>query len=330
MREIPVAKITAAVARMVQDSCLLLPSDVYQALQDSLEREPSPVGRNILGALLENADIARQESIPICQDCGLAFVFLTVGQDVHFVGGSLEEAINAGVAQGYQEGYLRKSVVNDPLFDRVNTQDNTPAIIHTRIIPGDRVHLTVATKGFGSENQSVVRMLVPADGVDGVKRVVLEAVKAAGPGACPPLLVGVGIGGSLETAALCAKRAAIRSFDQPPIRPRQLRDVALFHISDDQHFGRGGIIERAVDMDALDRAFEVEGAGAGVRHRPIAAAAQGRRRHYDTVRGLQDDFSHRLGRIKPVAMDTNIPFAPFNPVHREPINKVGHGRAANA
>ena len=213
MREIPVAKITAAVARMVQDSCLLLPSDVYQALQDSLEREPSPVGRNILGALLENADIARQESIPICQDCGLAFVFLTVGQDVHFVGGSLEEAINAGVAQGYQEGYLRKSVVNDPLFDRVNTQDNTPAIIHTRIIPGDRVHLTVATKGFGSENQSVVRMLVPADGVDGVKRVVLEAVKAAGPGACPPLLVGVGIGGSLETAALCAKRAAIRSVD---------------------------------------------------------------------------------------------------------------------
>lgn len=229
MREIPVAKITAAVARMVQDSCLLLPSDVYQALQDSLEREPSPVGRNILGALLENADIARQESIPICQDCGLAFVFLTVGQDVHFVGGSLEEAINAGVAQGYQEGYLRKSVVNDPLFDRVNTQDNTPAIIHTRIIPGDRVHLTVATKGFGSENQSVVRMLVPADGVDGVKRVVLEAVKAAGPGACPPLLVGVGIGGSLETAALCAKRAAIRSVDSrhPDERYAALEDELL-------------------------------------------------------------------------------------------------------
>lgn len=220
MRDIHVAKISELMAVMVQTSCTELPPDVYQSLAQFMQNEPSPMAKNILGALQENAAIACQEKIPICQDCGLAFIFLEVGQDVHFTGGSLEEAINKGVAKGYTDGYLRKSVVSDPLFGRVNTKDNTPAIIHTRIVPGERVKILLATKGFGAENKSVVKMLVPADGVEGVKKVVLDAVKAAGPDGCPPFLVGIGIGGSLETSALCAKRAAIRSIDSQNPDPR--------------------------------------------------------------------------------------------------------------
>lgn len=229
MKEIRVSEITELVSCMVQTSGTKLPDDVYRALEAFQQKEASPVARNIIGALKENADIARTEKIPICQDCGLAFIFLEVGQDVHFSGGSLEAAINQGVAKGYTEGFLRKSVVSDPLFSRVNTKDNTPAIIHTRIVPGDHVKITLATKGFGAENQSVIKMLVPADGVEGVKKVVLDAVKAAGPDGCPPFLVGVGIGGSLETSALCAKRAAIRSIDScnPDPRYAALEDELL-------------------------------------------------------------------------------------------------------
>ena len=191
------------------------------------------MAKNILGALLENADIACEEKIPICQDCGLAFIFLELGQDVHFSGGSLEEAINKGVAKGYSEGFLRKSVVSDPLFSRVNTKDNTPAIIYSRIVPGEGVKIKLATKGFGAENQSVVKMLVPADGVEGVKKVVLDAVKAAGPDGCPPFLVGVGIGGSLESSALWAKVAAIRSIDSrnPDPRYAELEDELLLLVN---------------------------------------------------------------------------------------------------
>lgn len=213
MKEIHVEKITDLIACMVQASGTQLPSDVYQALKACQANEVSSVACNILGALIENADIARNEKIPICQDCGMAFVFMEIGQDVHFIGGSLEAAVNEGVARGYTEGFLRKSVVAEPLFNRINTQDNTPAFIYIRIVEGDKVKIKIATKGFGAENQSVIKMLVPADGVEGVKRVVLDTVQLAGPDACPPLLVGVGIGGSLEYAALCAKKAAIRSVD---------------------------------------------------------------------------------------------------------------------
>jgi fumarate hydratase subunit alpha len=220
MREVSVFEITEKIAAMVQKSCTELPPDVYRAFQSFQEKEPSEAAKNTLSLLMENADIAKSELIPICQDTGMAFVFLDVGQDVHFINGSLEEAINMGVARGYTEGFLRKSVVAEPLFDRINTKDNTPAIVHTRIVPGEEVHIKIATKGFGAENKSIVRMLVPADGVQGVKDAVIEAVRGAGANACPPLLVGVGIGGSLDYAALIAKKAAIRSVESKNPDPR--------------------------------------------------------------------------------------------------------------
>jgi fumarate hydratase subunit alpha len=210
MRELPVERITAAVADLAKQACCYLPEDVYEAFKKAGEREPSPSGREIIGQLMENADIARNEDMPICQDTGLAIVFIDVGQDVHLTGGALEEAIHAGVAKGYVDAYLRKSAVAEPLFERKNTRDNTPAVIHTRIVPGDKVKIKLAPKGAGSENKSAVKMMVPADGVDGVKKFVLDVVKAAGSNSCPPLVVGVGLGGTMEMAAICAKRAAAR------------------------------------------------------------------------------------------------------------------------
>lgn len=210
MREIPVAEITAAVAQLSKEACCYLPKDVYEAFQKAQVAEPSPSGQEIIGQLMENADIARNEDMPICQDTGLAVIFIDVGQDVHFTGGSLEEAIHAGVAKGYVDSYLRKSSVSDPLFDRKNTKDNTPAVIHTRIVPGDKVKIKLAPKGAGSENKSAVKMLVPADGIAGVKKFVVDTVKTAGANSCPPMVVGVGIGGTMEMAAICSKRAAAR------------------------------------------------------------------------------------------------------------------------
>ena len=210
MREIPVAEITAAVAQLSKEACCYLPKDVYEAFQKAQVAEPSPSGQEIIGQLMENADIARNEDMPICQDTGLAVIFIDVGQDVHFTGGSLEEAIHAGVAKGYVDSYLRKSSVSDPLFDRKNTKDNTPAVIHTRIVTGDKVKIKLAPKGAGSENKSAVKMLVPADGVAGVKKFVVDTVKTAGANSCPPMVVGVGIGGTMEMAAICSKRAAAR------------------------------------------------------------------------------------------------------------------------
>ncbi len=210
MREIPVAEVTAAVAQLSKEACCYLPKDVYEAFQKAQVAEPSPSGQEIIGQLMENADIARNEDMPICQDTGLAVIFIDVGQDVHFTGGSLEEAIHAGVAKGYVESYLRKSSVSDPLFDRKNTKDNTPAVIHTRIVPGDKVKIKLAPKGAGSENKSAVKMLVPADGIAGVKKFVVDTVKTAGANSCPPMVVGVGIGGTMEMAAICSKRAAAR------------------------------------------------------------------------------------------------------------------------
>ena len=210
MREIPVAEITAAVAQLSKEACCYLPKDVYEAFQKAQVAEPSPSGQELIGQLMENADIARNEDMPICQDTGLAVIFIDVGQDVHFTGGSLEEAIHAGVAKGYVDSYLRKSSVSDPLFDRKNTKDNTPAVIHTRIVPGDKVKIKLAPKGAGSENKSAVKMLVPADGIAGVKKFVVDTVKTAGANSCPPMVVGVGIGGTMEMAAICSKRAAAR------------------------------------------------------------------------------------------------------------------------
>ena len=190
----------------------MLAPDMRCALKNAKEQEKAPLGKQILSQLEENLYIAENEMIPICQDTGMAVIFLEIGQDVHFQGGSLEEAVNEGVRRGYCEGYLRKSVVKDPLI-RENTNDNTPAIIYYEIVPGDKVTITVAPKGFGSENMSRVFMLKPADGIDGVKNAVLTAVQDAGPNACPPMVVGVGVGGTFEKCALMAKKALTRPVD---------------------------------------------------------------------------------------------------------------------
>lgn len=209
VRSVNVELLTENIKEMCIQANHFLAPDMDKAMRSAHERETKPLAKQILGQLLENLDIAGEDMIPICQDTGMAVVFLRVGQDVHFEGGSVEDAVNEGVRQGYQEGYLRKSVVGDPLL-RVNTKDNTPAIIHYEIVPGDQVEITVAPKGFGSENMSKICMLKPADGVEGVKEAIVNAVKEAGPNACPPVVVGVGIGGTFEKAAILAKKALTR------------------------------------------------------------------------------------------------------------------------
>jgi fumarate hydratase subunit alpha len=206
---LPVSEIINAVARLCREANCLLGDDVKQALKTAYQNEESPVGKEILTQLMENAEISSAEDVPVCQDTGFAVVFLEIGQEVLVEGGNIYDAINEGVRIGYREGYLRKSIVADPL-ERINTGDNTPAIIHTTVIPGDKIRITVAPKGGGSENMSALKMLKPADGVSGVKKFVLDAVKAAGPNPCPPLIVGVGIGGTMEKAALLAKEALLR------------------------------------------------------------------------------------------------------------------------
>lgn len=209
MRTIQVQQITEQIKEMCIQVNHYLSEDMKEALRNAQAGEKSPLGGQILSQLQENLKIAGEDMIPICQDTGMAVVFLKVGQDVHLEGGSIEDAVNEGVRQGYTEGYLRKSVVKDPLI-RENTKDNTPAVIHYEIVPGDKVTITVAPKGFGSENMSRVFMLKPADGIEGVKNAVLTAVKDAGPNACPPMVVGVGIGGTFEKCALMAKQALMR------------------------------------------------------------------------------------------------------------------------
>ena len=209
MREITCAAITATVRDLCIQANCQLPSDVRSAICAACAQERSPVGQSILHDLVENYTYAGERNLPICQDTGMAVVFIKVGQEVHFEGGSLTDAINEGVRQGYVEGYLRKSVVGDPII-RENTKDNTPAVIHYNIVPGDKVKIKVAPKGFGSENMSRVFMLKPADGIEGVKNAILTAVQDAGPNACPPMVVGVGIGGTFEKCALMAKDALTR------------------------------------------------------------------------------------------------------------------------
>lgn len=209
------------VARLCQEANFQLGADVLAALRQAEAAEISPSGKEILNILMENAAIARNESVPMCQDTGFAVIFVELGQDVHIAGGDLYQALNEGVRQGYQQGYLRKSIVGHPL-QRVNTQDNTPAVIHCRIVPGAELRITVAPKGGGSENMSALKMLKPAEGVAGVKKFVLDTVAAAGPNPCPPIIVGVGIGGTMEKAAQIAKEALLRQVGQPS----PLEDIA--------------------------------------------------------------------------------------------------------
>ena len=213
MRIIHTEEIISNIRQMCIESNHMLTPDMRKALECAVTDEKSPIGQKVLGQLQDNLQIAQEDTIPICQDTGMAVVFLEIGQDVHFEGGSLTDAINEGVRQGYVDGYLRKSVVKDPLI-RENTKDNTPAVIHYDLVPGDKVKITVAPKGFGSENMSRIFMLKPADGIEGVKNAILTAVKDAGPNACPPMVVGVGIGGTFEKCALLAKKALTRPVDE--------------------------------------------------------------------------------------------------------------------
>ena len=209
MRTVQVSEITENIKEMCIEANHYLSKDMEAVMERAAETEEAPLGKQILGQLRENLEIAARDMIPICQDTGMAVVFLEIGQDVHLEGGPLEDAVNEGVRQGYTQGYLRKSVVGDPIL-RENTRDNTPAVIHTRIVAGDNVKIKVAPRGFGSENMSRVFMLKPADGLEGVKNAILTAVKDAGPNACPPMVVGVGVGGTFEKCALMAKEALTR------------------------------------------------------------------------------------------------------------------------
>lgn len=213
MREVNVDKVTENIKEMCIEANHFLTDDMKKVFKNAVVSEKSPLGKQVLNQLNENLDIAANDMIPICQDTGMAVVFINVGQDVHFTGGNITDAINEGVRQGYVEGFLRKSVVNDPII-RENTKDNTPAVIHYNIVSGDKVDITVAPKGFGSENMSRVFMLKPADGIEGVKDAILIAVKDAGPNACPPMVIGVGIGGTFEKCALLAKKALTRNVEE--------------------------------------------------------------------------------------------------------------------
>lgn len=232
MREVSVSEITKNIREMCIEANHFLSPDMKQVFDEAVSREESPLGKQILNQLEENLRIAGEDMIPICQDTGMAVVFLKAGQEVHFTGGSLTEAVNEGVRQGYTEGFLRKSVVQDPI-KRVNTGDNTPAILHYEIVEGDSVEITVAPKGFGSENMSRVFMLKPADGIEGVKEAILTAVRDAGPNACPPMVVGVGIGGTFEKCALMAKHALTRDLSEEAPVPyvRELEKEMLERIN---------------------------------------------------------------------------------------------------
>ncbi len=241
MRTINVDIITKNIKEMCIEANHYLSTDMKNVFDKALKEENSPLGKQILSQLDENLEIAAKDMIPICQDTGMAVIFIKVGQEVHFEGGLLSDAINEGVRQGYIEGYLRKSVVKDPIY-RENTKDNTPAVIHYEIVEGDKVDITVAPKGFGSENMSRVFMLKPSDGIEGVKNAVITAVKDAGPNACPPMVVGVGIGGTFEKCAIMAKRALTRNLEKPsPIEyVRDLEKELLTKINE-SGIGPGGL-----------------------------------------------------------------------------------------
>ena len=241
MRKIDVTEITKNVKEMCIEANHFLSEDMKKVFEQAVQKEKAPLGRQVLNQLKENLEIAGAEMIPICQDTGMAVIFMKVGQEVHFDGGNLTEAVNEGVRQGYVDGYLRKSVVKDPIY-RDNTKDNTPAVIHYEIVEGDQVDITVAPKGFGSENMSRIFMLKPADGIEGVKESILTAVKDAGPNACPPMVIGVGIGGTFEKCAVMAKHALTRDLEEESPVPyvRELEKEMLKKINS-LGIGPGGL-----------------------------------------------------------------------------------------
>lgn len=242
MREVQYEDIKSAVAKLAINACCIQTPDIKAAFASAKKTEQSALGQNILDTLIENGKIAEGNMMPICQDTGMTVVFVEIGQDVHIVGGYIEDAINEGIQKGYTEGYLRKSVVAEPLYERKNTTNNSPAVIHTRIVKGDKLHLKVCPKGFGSENKSVLKMLVPADGIEGVKKVFTEAVKLAGPNACPPMVIGVGIGGTMEKAAILAKQAAVREIDSKNPDPRYAKlEEELLEIANKTGVGPQGL-----------------------------------------------------------------------------------------
>ena len=234
MKEITCQEITETLKTMCIEAATDLPKDVYQQLHQKHDEEDSLLAKKTLQVLIDNANLAREKQMPICQDTGMAFVYVTMGQEVHITGGSLKEAIQEGIRQGYIEGYLRKSVVKDPLFERTNTKDNTPAIIYYDIVEGDTFHITLAPKGFGSENMSQIKMLKPSDGLQGVKDFVMKVVNDAGPNACPPMVIGVGIGGSFDKVTMLAKKAMIREIGShhPDQRYASLEDELLKMINE--------------------------------------------------------------------------------------------------
>ena len=242
MREIEVQEISQSVAKLCISATQELSEDVKNAFSKAYNEESSLLGKSIISQLIENSQIAQKKRIPICQDTGLCVVFVEIGQDVYVQGGLLSEAIQQGVAQGYTQGYLRKSIVSDPLFERKNTQDNTPAVIHYDIVEGENLKITVAPKGFGSENKSALSMLTPAQGVEGIKEFFVDTLQKAGPNSCPPLLVGIGIGGSMEKCAILAKKAAIREVGSHNPHPKyaQLEDE-LLRVANDLGIGPQGL-----------------------------------------------------------------------------------------
>lgn len=220
MRTLSVSVITQTVKTLFMEANVDIGSSMLSALQRHVVSEASPLGKSVLAQIIENDQVAKEKHRPICQDTGMSVVFVKLGQDVHLVDGDLNDAIHEGVRQAYRDGYLRKSVISDPLYARLNTKDNTPAVIHLELVKGDLVELEVMPKGFGSENMSALRMFAPSVGVDGVKRFILDTIQKAGPNACPPMIVGVGIGGTFEMAALLAKKAVLRSTDHPTNDPQ--------------------------------------------------------------------------------------------------------------
>ena len=261
MREIHTGLITEAVKEMCIEANHVLARDMEQVFNLAVKEEESPLGRQVLGQLKENLKIAAEDMIPICQDTGMAVVFLKVGQDVHITGGSLTGAVNEGVKRGYEEGYLRKSVVGDPI-QRINTKDNTPAVIHYEIVEGDAVDITVAPKGFGSENMSRVFMLKPADGLEGVKNAIITAVRDAGPNACPPMVIGVGIGGTFEKCTQMAKHALTRNIEEKPKIPwvKELEQELLAAINQ-LGIGPGGLGGRMTALAVNIETFATHIAG---------------------------------------------------------------------
>lgn len=261
MRSVDVSIVTKNIKEMCIQANHFLSEDMDIAMKNAVETEKAPLGKQILTQLQENLKIAGEDMIPICQDTGMAVVFIEVGQEVHFEGGSLTDAINEGVRQGYVEGYLRKSVVGDPII-RENTKDNTPAVIHYNIVPGDKVKIKVAPKGFGSENMSRVFMLKPADGLEGVKESILQAVREAGPNACPPMVVGVGIGGTFEKCAQMAKHALTRDIEDKPGKQwvRDLEEDMLNRINQ-SGIGPGGLGGRVTALAVNIETFATHIAG---------------------------------------------------------------------